>query len=557
MKRAYSLVRYSSDKQKAGDSRRRQMAWSKAWCERNRCLLDESLHWDRPVSAFRGANRSKGALAAFLEMVKVGRVPKGSILLVESLDRLSREEVDEALTLFLGILKAGIDIVTMVPERHYTKAAVGDIVGILEPLIIMSRAHEESLVKAERLLERWNERRKRAREEPMTSVCPAWLRLVDGRWHVIKARAAVVRRIFRLSIDGHGLHVIAHILNREKVPPMGRGKEWFYSYVGLILRNRAVLGECQPHTFNGKRSPVGKPVPNYYPAIVSEATFHQAGAALDARKNSKGPRGKYVRNLFTGLLRDARDGCTLVTTSESDSHKTVKLVSSGGQRGRAGSTYRTFPYEIVEGAFLQLVKELKASDILPRARSDSSDEVAALSGRLQELEHQLNKALADLKAHGEFDTGMRLLRELEDEKKGVALRLEKAKAAALTNEAEVLGETQSLAGLLADAEGEERLALRTKIKARIAQLVGEMRLLVVVRGRDRLGALQLWFRGGERCRNLFIFYRGGRGGGQWWARSFAAAALPEDLDLRSRADAQELEALLSRLDRDAPTRPAK
>src|SRR5262245_25627025 len=181
MKRAYSLIRYSSLKQKAGDSRRRQMAWSAAWCERNRCLLDESLHWDRPVSAFRGANRTKGALAAFLEMVKVGRVPKGSILLVESLDRLSREEVDEALTLFLGILKAGVDIVTMVPERHYTKASVGDIVGILEPLIIMSRAHEESLVKAERIIEVWKQRRKHAAERPMNAVGPAWLQLVDGR----------------------------------------------------------------------------------------------------------------------------------------------------------------------------------------------------------------------------------------------------------------------------------------------------------------------------------------------------------------------------------------
>src|SRR5262249_50723110 len=140
MQRAYSLIRFSSWKQAKGDSRRRQLAWSKAWCARHQCHLDESLHEAKPVSAFRGKNRSQGALASFLEMVKVGRVPKGSILLVESLDRLSREEVDEALLLFLGILKEGVHIVTMEPERRYTKASVGDVVGLVEPLLIMSRA---------------------------------------------------------------------------------------------------------------------------------------------------------------------------------------------------------------------------------------------------------------------------------------------------------------------------------------------------------------------------------------------------------------------------------
>jgi DNA invertase Pin-like site-specific DNA recombinase len=543
MRRAFSLIRYSSGKQKAGDSRRRQMAWSAALCERHGYLLDDSLHWDRPVSAFRGANRTKGALASFLEMIQVGRVPRGSVLLVESLDRLSREEVDEALTLFLGILKAGVDIVTMVPERHYTKRSVGDVVGLLEPLIIMSRAHEESLVKSERILEVWKQRRRHAAERPMNAACPAWLALEDGCWRVLEDRAAVVRRIFRLCIDGHGLHVIAQNLNAEDVPPMGRGREWNYSYVGLILRNRAVLGEGQPHVRNGdgKRTPTGPAVPGYYPAVVSEAEFYQAAAALDSRKNQRGPRGKHVRNLFTGLLRDARDGCTLVTVSESDKCKTVKLVSSGGQRGHAGCNYRTFPYQVVEDAFLALVKELKASDVLPPDRGDARDEVAALSGRLQEIEHRISKTMADLKAHGEFEEGMRLLRELNAEKKDVALRLEKAKAAAVTAEAEVLGETQSLAALLADAAGEELLALRTKVKARVGQLVSEMRMLVVPRGWSRLAALQVWFAGGQRCRSLAILYRRG---GRWWAKSFEEAGLAAGLELRRAGDVRRLEQAL-------------
>jgi Recombinase len=233
----------------------------------------------------------------------------------------------------------------------------------------MSRVHEESAIKSERIADVWKKRREKARAQPMNGVGPAWLRLAGGRWQPIPERVAVVCRIFRLAIEGYGLHAIVQILNGEKVPTMGRGEEWVYSYVGLILRNRAVLGELQPHVIRGgKRGPTGKPVVGYYPAVISEAEFYQAAAALDGRKNQKGPRGKHVRNLFTGLLRDASDGCTLVTVSESDKCKTVKLVSSRGQRGHAGSTYRTFPYQVVEDAFLRLVKALKASDVLPAGR---------------------------------------------------------------------------------------------------------------------------------------------------------------------------------------------
>jgi DNA invertase Pin-like site-specific DNA recombinase len=549
MKRAYSLIRFSSWRQAKGESRRRQLEWGPAWCERHNYHLDDALHQDRPVSAFRGRQRIKGALAAFLDMVQVGRVPKGSCLLVESLDRLSREQIDEALTLFLGILKAGVDIATMVPERHYTKASVGDLVGLLEPLIIMSRAHEESLVKSARIADVWEQRRARAGTRPMNGVGPAWLRMEGGRWQVDEGKAAAVRLIFRLCIDGHGLHAIAHRLNRPPkeggVPVIGRAKEWSYSYVGIILRSRSTVGELQPHTKSGKRAPVGKPVTDYYPRIISEADFYKAQAALAARKNQKGPRGQHVRNLFTGLLRDARDGCTVVTVTESDKCRSVRLVSSGAQRGKKGSDYRTFPYPALEGAFLALAKELKAADVQPAGGPSAEDEVTALTGRLQGLDYRIGRVSADLKAGGDFDAGLALLRDLEKDKAEAAAQLEKARALAATGEAEALGEAQTLIGLLAGAEGEELLSLRMRVKQRLREVVSEVWLLVVPRGWDRLAALQVFFTNGRR-RDLLIL---ARRGGLWRAASLADVA--EAGDLRDRKQARGLEQLLSAIDPEA------
>src|SRR5262245_50345528 len=106
MKRAYSLIRFSSWKQVKGQSQRRQIEWSIDWSAKNKHILDEALKPDKlkPNSVFRGGNK---ALAAFLEMIELGRVPKGSVLLVESLDRLSRQQVDDAFVLFQRILSAG------------------------------------------------------------------------------------------------------------------------------------------------------------------------------------------------------------------------------------------------------------------------------------------------------------------------------------------------------------------------------------------------------------------------------------------------------------------
>ena len=55
-------------------------------------ILDESLR-DIGVSAFKGKNAIKGALKKFIELVEAGRIEKGSILILESLDRLSRQQV--------------------------------------------------------------------------------------------------------------------------------------------------------------------------------------------------------------------------------------------------------------------------------------------------------------------------------------------------------------------------------------------------------------------------------------------------------------------------------
>src|SRR5262249_43500699 len=95
-RRAFSYVRFSTPEQSKGGSLERQRGLSQAYCERKGLALDNTLTLhDLGVSAFRGDNAKQGHLAAFLEAVTIGKVPQGSVLIVESVDRISRQGIDE------------------------------------------------------------------------------------------------------------------------------------------------------------------------------------------------------------------------------------------------------------------------------------------------------------------------------------------------------------------------------------------------------------------------------------------------------------------------------
>ena len=112
--KAYSYRRFSTPEQAEGDSLRRQIAAAKAWADRKGVTLDTELNLTDPgISAYTGANRDVGALGAFLTAVREGTVPRNSWLLVESLDRISREPAIDASFTMQDIVRAGITVVDL------------------------------------------------------------------------------------------------------------------------------------------------------------------------------------------------------------------------------------------------------------------------------------------------------------------------------------------------------------------------------------------------------------------------------------------------------------
>jgi len=247
--KCYSYIRFSTPEQQKGDSLRRQLKLSENYAKEHGLELDPMR--DLGLSAFKGEHRTKGALGRFLALVKSGKIPKGSTLIVESLDRLSREQVFDALDQFRDIIRAGIRIVTLADHMEYTQESINANIGqLMFSLTIMSRAYEESLTKAKRLKEAWSGKRENIAKKKLTARAPAWLRLNKSRtaFEPIPERVEVINRIFRDKLAGKGTRTIVYELNQQAAwlpdcqKQSSKTPEWRESYVQKILRSTAVIG---------------------------------------------------------------------------------------------------------------------------------------------------------------------------------------------------------------------------------------------------------------------------------------------------------------------------
>ena len=80
-----------------------------------------------------------------MNAVECGLIETGSFLLVESLDRISRDQIMMAQGIFLQIVSAGINLVTLIDGRCYSKQGINDNpFELIFSLVTMMRAHEES-----------------------------------------------------------------------------------------------------------------------------------------------------------------------------------------------------------------------------------------------------------------------------------------------------------------------------------------------------------------------------------------------------------------------------
>ena len=369
--KAYVYKRMSTLEQRQGDSSRRQLERAAAYAES--IGLELEVIEDDGVSAFRGDNALSGRLGVFIDRIRAGEIVPGSYLIVESLDRLSRDVVTNAFHIFTEIVNAGLTLVTLFDGREYSKATLAkDQLSIFAALFSFATASEESMKKSERLSAVWGQKKKAAREgaKPLSPIVPAWL-IYDKQAHKIsinEPRAKLVREIFDLTINGWGASSIQRLLNQRNEPiwnpAINTTNAWHESYIKKILDNRSTIGEFQLYKNvpieKGKKSrvPDGEPIENYFPAVIDALTFEKAKLATAQRRiNGVGRKGALYSNLFSGLLK-CRCGAGLRYLNKGVESKRGQYLMCTSAKGAGPCSAKAIRYKDFENLLLSNLLEV-------------------------------------------------------------------------------------------------------------------------------------------------------------------------------------------------------
>jgi DNA invertase Pin-like site-specific DNA recombinase len=423
---AYSYRRFSHIQQDAKSSLKRQLDIAVEYCKKHdfQLVADAEYNFlDTAKSAFHGKNvDDNGELRRFYDLVKANAIPKGSYLIVESLDRLSRQEPKEALPRFLDLLNAGINVVSINDDRVYT-GKVSDL-DLIVSIMEMSRAHSESSNKSKRVGAKWRDKQEDARAlKPMGATKPAWLDAVyrdedkdDAKrkpthYVINEAKAEIVRSIFTMAIAGHGREVIARKLNEAGIEAF-KVKTWGGSSVAQILKSPTVLGIYQPFKGKGKnRVAMGEPIKGLYEPIIDESTFHRANGAVTARFRGRVTRQTEWVNMWQKIAKCALCGAALHVANKGQPARKYFQC----REARKGSCdAKAVRLDRSEAVFRQLLAKV---DSLSLVQSNSH----TLNAQLQEVEGRIAAQEAALAEHMDFlrtrpSASLRLLVvECEDE----------------------------------------------------------------------------------------------------------------------------------------------
>lgn len=370
MTTAYSYTRFSHPDQVISEKTASQLCQARKFAEENSLILDENYSFqDLGVSGYHGANSEFGRLADFLTAIRTGIIESGSYLLVESLDRISRQTARKAFRVLEDICDEGITVVTLIDGQQYNSVRLNqDPTALLISIIIFVRANEESLTKSNRIREAWKRKLDRARKDKtqiITKVTPNWINLKNNKFFIDKERVKAVRLIFKLAEVGVNPAAIASVLNLNKIPCPKGGDVWYRHFVHEILKSPAAIGWHVPHSYNvinGKRVKTPcDPIKGYFPRVVSKKTWEKVQGHIEARtqkyKILRSLPKRQIRNIFGRLAKCSNCGLSMARRNTIIMPATPKdrvwgLICEKSSFSE-GCKFNPIPYEPIEEMFFK------------------------------------------------------------------------------------------------------------------------------------------------------------------------------------------------------------
>lgn len=317
MRKAYSYIRWSSGQQKHGVSLQRQTEDPLVleFIKNHKLTVVETMI-DRGVSGFKGKNFSnEKALGKFVEQIRQGRIERGSVLILESMDRFGRDVITSMIKRFIEIVEAGVsigvvsmDVIIDLDTMNNNPMVWNFVSGEIQ------RARAESKRKSTFSTNNVFNKIQAAKAGKLVyfgGLSPSWIKGIknkagerivkmtadkDGvQWIVDDKKVKIVQRMYRLYLEGKASTGIAKQFNEENVRTLKGVGIWENTTVKRLLKSKSVMGNCSVNDFQSE---------NYYPEIISKNDFYKVQARMEQNKSNRGgsPHG-HVPNIFKGITK--------------------------------------------------------------------------------------------------------------------------------------------------------------------------------------------------------------------------------------------------------------
>ena len=412
---ALSYLRFSSAQQVKDIKKEDQINRAKQWAEENGYQFSETSFSDLGVSAYKGDNSTIGDLGRFLKAVEDGLIPRGSALVIEALDRLSRENQWRGQMLLGNILSNGVDVVTLNDNQKYTFEDLQQDMGVAIRIVLaFNLAHAESQQKSRRVTAGWQRNLEQVKtgKRKRSSAIPNWLKLAgtmdDGHFEVIEEKAQVTRELFSRFADGETVWSIAkNFRDREITTP--RGKTFASGNIYRLVKSKAPYGILEIGKGTKNDRTIFDQIDDYFPRILDEDVQRRVKMRLDGIANRKegnrivnDPKRK-TNGILTGVIRTTEGERCVCRRSTNGSFAYVETTTRHWVASR----------NVIESRFI----DGWSTEIVAAHDTDSGPEIdgaeAALMAAQEALEYAERKGSERLAlaAQADVEEAQRFLKE--------------------------------------------------------------------------------------------------------------------------------------------------
>jgi hypothetical protein len=385
----YSYDRVSSRQQsreKGGEGLDRQGLLHRQFSEHFSIPIDYELV--DVASASQGEHlQDGGALCGFMNLAtgKIAgrRLRPNAGLAVESFSRLCRLPIDDALHLFLQIIRAGVTLITLVDHRAYTRASLRANRGEIHYVAAhLEAARAEAEAKSYFSRASWAARRDKVIDMHVGWVVPT----ADRSGYVeVEGSRAIFARMFR-ECETMGYDKVAGRFNADNIKPFACWNHtptiWYGNHIRRLVTGQEVLGYREIAHYEGKKRVKTGKFERVYPAMVSEKQHKRTNAARRAAteaahergETNGGRKGTGFANLFQQLAKCAHCGAAMKLGSTVKRGKRYQYFRCSNLRRQACNHPHTFDYALVEREFLAVFADIVAVYL---ARAEPHDDPAA------------------------------------------------------------------------------------------------------------------------------------------------------------------------------------